>query len=664
VLVVGDVKQSIYRWRNGDWTLLDREVEASLPGGNSQSLDTNFRSCRDLVRFNNHLIRSMIPVFTKNLEYTFEDLPGDEYNIESLYSDYKQTPHSDESPYGYVHFEILSDTEESTWKEQSVESMIKEMERLQSLGYSPGDMAVLTRKNKDASEIALRLMDYDKVSEYSFPVVSASSLDLIEHPAIKLIIAALTHITDPQNKMALNQLAFAYRKDILGETDYQPKPEEYSSLAVENSLMEALPKSYVDHYKELAAYPLFDLVENVILWFDLRSISGIYSYLTAFQDQILNYSERNSADISAFLLWFEKKNPSLDLPESSDAIVISTLHKAKGLQYKFVFIPVTDWDIEPRGGKTSLWLEPKHPPFNQYPVVMVNYSSDMKYSHFQGAYQDEYFKKQVDMLNMFYVAITRAEEGLWMWAPEVKTSKKPSKSDALSKMSDILVKSMMQSVSEVNDTKHYIDSWEDAWNDSRTLFRLGEIIPLKDGNVKDSHAIIMDNYGLNIRDNRLRYHHPEAFINLNQDEMIRDKIERGSVAHEVLEKTFKQVDLPEAIENVVRTGRIGREDAVILENQLESAMSKSQIKEWFNGDFEVLNEHEIILPDGNIIKPDRVMVYDDSTVVVDYKFGKKHSKHYLPQVTSYMDALKSMGYPNVHGYIWYVFLDEVQEVTA
>jgi len=664
VLVVGDVKQSIYRWRNGDWNILSKEIETELPAEKPISLDVNYRSRKHIVEFNNAMIKRIIPAFNVNLSDVFEEIP-EAMDLSRLYSDFEQTPNAKSAPFGFVQMEKLPAEKGDNWRTAAMDAMVDEMHRLFSLGYSPGDMAVLTRKNKDAGEIAVRLMGEDQKAVnqpnvHRFPIVSADSLVLSEHPVIKCLLSAFNHIANPENLMALNQLVFSYQRDVLGNESYQPHPESDDKPSIEKALLSSLPDTYKTHYRDLSGYPLYDLTENLISIFDLQHLPQFYAYLTAFQDQISMFSQRNPADIIAFSQWFEKKAPKLELPEAADAIVISTLHKAKGLQYRFVFIPFLDWEINPMRYSTSLWLKPESPPFNEMPVVMVHYKKEMLQSHFKAAYQNEYFKRQVDMMNMFYVAITRAEEGLWLWLRDVKTK---SKKSYYSYLDELLCDAVDINMADEAKSSADLASWDSLWNIEKTRFMFGEITANHKAQ-SNSKAIGLTEYPLNIRGQKLRYHHPDAFINLNQDEIIRNKISFGSIAHEILEQCVSADDLDAAVDNLVRKGRIEKTAAHELKAQLQQAMDMPEVRDWFYGDYLVMAEQEILFPDGSMRKPDRVMIRDNNAIVVDYKFGKQHNQRYEQQVRSYAKSLYEIGYNKVDAFIWYVFEYEVVEVSG
>jgi ATP-dependent helicase/nuclease subunit A len=653
VFIVGDIKQSIYRWRNGDWTLLNHIVEQDLPGAKSDSLDTNYRSAKDIVRFNNHIIRDMIPLLEAHIDGKFG---LDDMQLSKIYKDFAQLPHSQNPPFGFVQAEIIRRNDEFSYEEQALEKMSQEMERLFRLGYSPGNMAVLTRSNKAASQVAQYLMDCEAKSEFRFPVVSATSLELAVNPAVKCLLSAMIHVANPEDKLALGQLVFAYRYDVLRDENFYPEIDIEKTKEMNASLMQYLPEKYQSAYTSLSALPLFELVENLILMFGLNAKPEFYAYVTAFQDYTLSYAEHNSSDINGFVDFFEKKSPKLELPDSSDAIVISTVHKSKGLQYRFVFIPFLDWIFEQQGPKDTMWVIPEKSPFNELPVVLVKDENKMEKTIFSHDFKMEYFKKIVDVFNLFYVAITRAEEGLWFYLPSENKSRQGFN------IAEVILKALENLTPETNDTNRFLDMEFGKWSENQSCFKYGEILPEKEKS-NEKQPMVLTDYSINIRNNTLRYHHPNAFVNLQQDEIIREKTNMGSVAHKLLEYTQRVSDLDQSAQRLIASGRLSRELAHELINTLKYTMKTSPVKDWFDNDFQILNEREILRSDGRILKPDRVIVNQQTATVVDYKFGKIHNEKYAAQVKEYMMALEEMGYHSVRGYLWYVLENKVVELS-
>ncbi len=655
-LVVGDVKQSVYRWRNGDWTLLSNEVEHYFPQADIKSLDWNFRSRRNIVRFNNHLMSALLPVFQQEINEKLNVDDSPEYNLANLYDQYLQKPSHKDTPYGYVQVNIMEKEDKNDdVNEKAMEGMIIEMKNLMDKGYAPGDMAVLVNTNKEGGRIAQRLMEENRNSNYDFPVVSPASLFLKENILIQIILSALQWIDHPENHIALAQLVFTYQSEICNNKDYTPQAEDNSELNLDRDLTKDLPPAFMALKDKLAGWPLYDLTENIIQWFNLNSHPEALAYLNAFQDHVLQFSQNNPVEISGFLNWFEKKAPKLEMPDSAGSIVISTIHKAKGLEFRFVFMPFTDWNITGNNKGNRIWVEPKTPPFNQLPLVIVNADSKLEKSHFSEDFREEKYNQFVDMLNKFYVAITRAEEGLYMWAP------KTSGNAVL--MNKLLLTAMENAGNSEGELK--IKNWHDCFDNQVSRFELGEISPYQpDATTKKQEVIHQNDYPLSMPSNNMRYHHPGAFLDLEQDETIRKKTTRGSVCHAMLEKIRTIDDLEDAKTHMIRTGRITHEDAENLKQLLKKAMEKEPVKSWFQKGSTVINEKDILLGDGHYLKPDRVLVDDNTAIVIDYKFGKRHDKRYLEQVREYMQKLLEMGYKNVIGFIWYVFEDEVQEVAS
>ncbi len=651
-LIVGDVKQSVYRWRNGDWTMLSHEVQTHFPQAQINSLNYNFRSRRDIVHFNNHLMSALLPVFQQNIDAELTGGDEPEFDLSALYDHYIQIPNKTEPPFGHVKIRFISSDEQEDWHEKAMDEMISEMKILMDKGYSQGDMAVLVNKNKEGGILAQRLMEEDRSSEYNFPVVSPASLLLKENSLIQIILSALTWIDQPENNIALTQLVHTYQTEVLNNKNYIPDKDSNESLDIADAMTKDLPSAFVALKNNMAGWPLYDLTENIIQWFDLHKHSEGLAYLNAFQDHVLQFSQNNPVEISGFLTWFDKKTPKLEMPDSAGSIVISTIHKAKGLEFRFVFMPFTDWELTTSGKADRIWVEPNTSPFDQLPLMIVNADSKLDKSHFSKSYKVEKFNQRVDMLNKFYVAITRAEEGLFIWGPQKKGK---------SRMHTFLQIAVENAGNGAGDNK--IKNWNTCLNSEKTCFEFGDVPAYQpDAEQKKQAVLMLDVYPLSMPVNNMRYHHPGAFLDLREDETIRQKTNLGSVSHAILEQVQTIDDLSDSTEQLIREGRISHEKARELKQMLDLAMKKEPVRSWFRNNVTVINEQDILLEGGGFVKPDRVVVEGDRAEVIDYKFGKRNNKKYIEQVRGYMQKLLDMGYKHVKGYVWYVLEGEVQEV--
>jgi len=132
--------------------------------------------------------------------------------------------------------------------------------------------------------------------------------------------------------------------------------------------------------------------------------------------------------------------------------------------------------------------------------------------------------------------------------------------------------------------------------------------------------------------------------------------------HEIFTMILTREDIKDAVGNLHLQGKVATGEQERYIRLIENAMNDLQVSTWFTGDWNILNEAEIIVPGGEIRRPDRVMMRDRQTLIIDYKFGSRTEKGYESQVKEYAELMKTMGYEGVEGYLWYVRLGRVVQV--
>lgn len=390
-IVVGDVKQSIYRWRGGDLTLLNEKVEQDL-GANRvkiENLAKNFRSAKQVVTFNNEVFN-----------YLGQELGRlhQEPAIEQAYRGCEQVVTS--SQIGEVRIEFL----EGQWKEQAMSEVIEKIRLLRGYGVSLKDIAILVRKNTEAQQIASVL------NEVQIPVLSNESLLVDASPAIRIITGMLQLIRTPKEKLILGQIYHDW-KLLKGESvDYNL----LASVAGESAL-HILPEGIARNFNQLNFLSLYDACEKIIELFELN-VPSQAAYLETFQSMVLDYMGRERNDPEAFLEYYQavKHKLSIQMPEDTEAVQLMSIHMSKGLQFKYVFIPYFQWETDhPAMFGPMLWVDT----VKGMGYMPVRYSSIMADSAFDQDYKEEKKRSLLDNLNLMYVAFTRAELGLYVYAP-------------------------------------------------------------------------------------------------------------------------------------------------------------------------------------------------------------------------------------------------------
>lgn len=653
-LIVGDVKQSIYRWRNGDWGILNglKDHIDAFPI-NVKTLTTNRRSAGNIIEFNNKVFTAAC--HTLNDIYKSEQGEECEDLIEA-YIDVCQEKDKDPEG-GYVKVTFLTEKEDVTYAEDTLQQLANEAQRLVATGVRLKDIAILVRKNKTIPLVA----DYfDKNTPYK--IVSDEAFQLNASLAICMIIDGLRYLSDPENRIAKAQLAAAYQNEILKNNI------DLNTLLL-NDIDEYLPISFIKQQEKLRLMPLYELMEKLFGLFEMSRIKQQDAYLCAFFDAVVEYLQNNSSEMSAFITFWEETLFQKTIPSGEvEGIRIISIHKSKGLEYHTVLLPFCDWNMEKERSLTHLmWCAPKAAPFNELDIVPVNYSTAMQQSIYREEYLNERLQLWVDNLNLLYVAFTRAKKNLIVWGRD----------GLKGTVSELLQQAMeqMDVPQQEHDSIHQEESEGDANTDipDNVVYEMGALC-LSEARRADD--ITKNKLLVNPEKISLHLESLESNIEFKQSnrsaEFIRGEeetgekyIRQGQLLHNLFSVIRTQDDIPSAIERLRFEGIIeSAEQEKQIKKLTEWALNHPLVKEWYSGHWELYNECAIIYKENGELqmrRPDRVMMKDGKVVVVDFKFGKKRTD-YHKQVRDYMSLLSDMGYENIRGYLWYVFENELVEV--
>jgi len=385
-LVVGDIKQSIYRWRNSDWKILAEVLgEADNKRILTVPLDTNWRSRENIIRFNNALF-TLLPEILD----TVQTGGNDGCSFSSLYSGAVQKDPG-KGKGGYVRMEFIEGENNREVTESVLEKLPLVLEHLQDMGYSPSDTGILVRYNHEGASVLKRMTDYAAAcdparrSAYNFNIVSNDSLILSNSPVITFITSVLYLVNDGNDMISQAAMLRSYLQ-ATGRGNVEPVILHPDLIGDEmNSIF---PDGYSDFLDRLARLPLFEMTENIIGFFDLGLLPENVAYLNSFQDLVLDFSGRKNSELGSFLEWWETegRRKSVILPENQDATRVLTIHKSKGLEFRAVIVPFISWNLDHQGGNApALWVKPCSEPFNEVGMVPVRYRKDLENTIFADA---------------------------------------------------------------------------------------------------------------------------------------------------------------------------------------------------------------------------------------------------------------------------------------
>lgn len=650
-LIVGDVKQSIYRWRSGDWRLLN-DIQTQFPSPEAQldirTLGTNYRSQRNIIEFNNIFFRT-----AAQLEYMAVQDNPEATALQRAYDDVEQTVPDELENNGLINIQLLPADD---YQEKTLAGIVDIVCKLRDKGVKPSEMAILVRTNIHIPLIA----DHFTKHLPDIRIVSDEAFRLDASVAVNLLVEALHLITHPQDTLAKANIVKLYQYYVL-----ETKVADNELLLSNRPLDELLPEAYIQHFEELKSLSLYELTERLYMIFELHRLEGQSAYLCAFFDQLLNFTSENATGIDAFVSEWEEDLCSKTIQSDEiNGIRLLSIHKSKGLEFAHVIIPFCDWQLEKTQGNI-LWCRPDEVPFDDLPIVPVDSApKQLMGTIYEDDYQREHLQNTVDNLNLLYVAFTRASQSLFVIG---KRNAPKSRSMLIEQVLPLIVQEKAEA------TLSGIDNENDA-----IRFTYGTLIPQKVKVHKDSPNPFLQKItpvGINILtfDNPLSFrqsNRSKDFIALqdkeNDELQQRQYIQMGSILHQVFSTIRTAADIDSALKRLQLEGVLYDEQVTAdkVAAMLRKRLQNSRVADWFSDRWTLFNECTILtVEDGNIVerRPDRVMTNGKEWVVIDFKFGSPKDE-YHDQVREYMALLADMGHTNIKGYLWFVYSNRIEEV--
>lgn len=653
-LIVGDVKQSIYRWRSGDWRLLN-DIQTQFPSPEAQldirTLSTNYRSQRNIIEFNNSFFR-----IAAELEYLTLQDNSEASALQRAYADVEQAVPDGLENNGQISIQLLPADE---YQEKTFERIADIVCELGDKGVKSSEIAILVRTNAYIPLIA----DYFTKYLPDIRIVSDEAFRLDASIAINLLVEALHLITHPDDMLAKADIVKLYQCYVLntGIADNE-------LLLSTNPLDEQLPEAYINHFEELMNLSLYELTERLYTIFELHRLEGQSAYLCAFYDQLMNFTNENATGIDAFVTeWQENLCSKTIQSDEINGIRLISIHKSKGLEFNHVIIPFCDWQLEKSQGNI-LWCRPDEAPFNDLPIVPIDYSQkQMMGTIYEDDYQHEHLQNTVDNLNLLYVAFTRASQSLFVIG---KRNAKNSRSMLIEQVLPLLAEEQSDAILSGIDNEN--DPIE---------FSYGTLLPKEAAEVhhKTSPNPFLQtttSVGIDIQtfDNPVSFrqsNRSKDFI-IQQDEENDELqqlqyIQTGSILHQIFSTIRTSADIEGTLKQLQLEGVLYDEQVTAgkILSMLHKRLNDKRIADWFSNRWTLFNECSILsVENGEVIerRPDRVMTDGKEWVVVDFKFGSPKDE-YHDQVREYMQLLADMGHTNIKGYLWFVYSNKIEEVT-
>ena len=653
-LLVGDIKQSIYRWRNGDWAILKnvKEELASL-SPQDKELRYNFRSKKNIIDFNN----AFFPKAAKALD---DIEPQARFQIEDIYSDVEQQTMQTKNE-GYISISLYTKSGNSApedYEEGMVTDMISHIRQMMQEGLTTQDFAILVRKKDNAES----LLQWFHLLAPEIKLVSDEAFLLESSVAVQMLVAALFVLNDNKhlNPIPERYLMMHYHSDVLGQ------PLSMLQVATDKA-EDLLPEAFIQHKQELAQLPLYLLCERLYQLFHLDKIPGQDTYIFTFMDELQNHLRSNPSDIHTFLQAWDETIHNRSIPAGEvDGIRILTIHKSKGLQFHTVLLPYMDWTIEKDRNDDTIWCQTDKEPYNALGSLPINAGKNMQQSDFASDYNEEHLQRRVDALNMIYVAFTRAENNLLVWGLTAE------KEGTITSAGDLIRAAIPNSkLSTLN---------------SKLIYELGEAVTSHKSEKKQHKNRMKSSHekeealGVTMTSNAptldfMQSNQSRKFIGSLGTEETEETgqqtyLEVGKIMHYVLSQIEHADQIQKVLNRCMAEGIITDKKLMdVVIKRLQKGFSNPKIAQWFAPDNQVFNECSItsISPETGepcTLRPDRVIISGDTITVIDFKFGRPEQEHHT-QVEAYKQLMHAM-YPQkqVEGYLWYIYSGKIEEVKG
>jgi ATP-dependent exoDNAse (exonuclease V) beta subunit len=621
-MIVGDGKQSIYRWRNANVKQfaglphIENKSKSQNIAERAESLARNYepkelkenrRSTETIVQFNNHLFS----------ELSKELLKGD---LKNIYDQTSQIPFSRET--GYITFH----TGKCSKEEVDLKNNTATLEHIQSAlrsGFSYSDICIISRKKTPGKKISAFL------TSRSIPVVSSESLLLTSSIEVNTLVHFLTYLSDPDELISgaavLNYLSHS------GQIKAETLAVALESFNKSKDLFTVLNElGFEMNRDEFLLRNLFDNCTHLVNVLSLNKSNPVY--IRFFLDEVNEFLVSKNSGLGQFLEWWDKKkyNSSVVISESSNAVKVMTIHKSKGLEFPVVIIPYCNWE---QYTEEDAWIKLQGQP-TKLPVSIMPLNNKLAEAGLKQELEQEKEEQFLDNLNLLYVAFTRASERL-----HVITHKNVKYNDKT------------------------VDEWlndhlKKNFSDTEGIFKIGEEKTALQKKSSGHPALSLPSIAFNI-DNKIVHVKSSS---LEYSQKSEEAIKLGIAMHEILSQIISADDIPAAIQNSLQKGLIEEGKEKQVSEKINTLISSPLLKKYFSKEVRTKIESELITKNAEILRPDRIAFLKEETVIIDFKTGIKNDRKYEEKMFQYQDALADMGHQNIRKILAYIDSNEISEL--
>ena len=618
LLIVGDPKQSIYRWRGGkaeQFIELSKSHDPFVTKDKTiASLERNYRSYSEIIDFNNR--------FFSFLSHKFSD-----EDYKDLYLNHSFQKENNKKG-GFVSLTFIAndagdsefelDSENKDKDELYLDEIIRTIEKVKRIDFQYRDIVILTRNNKKAALIAQFL------TEQNIPIVSSESLLISASSEVRFIIYVLQYLNNFYHLEAKSNMLYYLSRNSQNRLDQHDFIAQGMLHKSEESFQKWLLEFDIDlNFQLLRKKSLYEAAEQIIA--KTINTENRNAYVQYFLDVIFEKDLKNQLGISEFLVYWETKKESLSIPspENIDAVRIMTIHKSKGLEFPVVIFPFAEENYS-QSKQEKLWLEADEVEVG-VSKVLVSKSKDVE-SYGEEAllvYEKRAQENLLDNINVVYVALTRAEEQLYVITSDIQKNKSGEYSNNLAAY-----------------FKEYLTEIQ-QYEEGKLTYEFGNFIKLSDAKTIESISKQTPQRYAELNSVGIKIAQKESLMwNTTQQKAI----EFGNVLHEVLSYITTINDVEPAIEKAIETGLFAASEQKQVSESVTKIILHPELEAFFNPKNKVMNEQTIVQKVGGLIKPDKIVIgQNNEALLLDYKTGKELPKH-ITQVSMYANALEEMGF--------------------
>ncbi len=638
-MLVGDAKQAIYRFRSGEVELFTNLPHLFQPSENPENiqreqtlisnydekkLGVNFRSRKEIISFNNRFF-----------DYSGKKLKA---GFDEVYQDQKQNfpdvPEAKkvEKDGGFISIQFVESEDASDYREKVLQQIEENVSRLIDENYPVKDICVLTRSNQSATEIAAWLISHD------IPVVSSESLKLSASPLVRMLVAFLKLLTEPDDQLAFAEFLEPFLMLRYEASDFHSifiEAKEHTNRLLWLFEKYHLPIPSLEALKQKSVFEIIDEVSHLLVKNASRDV-----FLEFFLDFIYEKKRVYGGSLNAFIeLWEEKKSGlSIVMPEGLDAVQVMTAHKAKGLKFGTVIVDL--YNNKNQNTKGQFWTAIDFPELGELETGLLKLSKNLNLIDKGDVYEHESAKTELDFLNLVYVAFTRAVDAL-----EIVCYLKENKGD---KFSDWV--------------RDFLEN-NNLWQDNQFIYEFGDFQTI--GLNQNSQEKKVAGEPVSVPSAPWNEHIAVAPVEDVFWEAFGKKPARtyGNLIHEMLSKIKVVSDVDRVVEGYHLSGLIDTEELPEIAKQLHHLLSRKEIAPYFQEGLFVKIESDIFDAEKKrILRPDRVIQTGDKLAIIDYKTGEKRHEH-VRQVENYAKVFEGMGYSNIDKLLIYIN-DEIEVVSV